>query len=143
MVTDGLARRPGLVLAACSWVAFAALAAGPVQQAAMLPGPLNHKIMYASIGFGAVPSLCLVVAAMLLAVEPRAVAVDGWGVATAAGVVLGSAVLTVAMAVAGIVVLPLWSTSASIRDWVTAVQPYLTVGALAGLAAVLAQRGAR
>ena len=140
MVTDGLARRPGLVLAACAWVGFAASAAGPVQQAATLPGPFDQRIMFASLGFGAVPSLCLLVAAMLLAVEHRALALDGSGVAVAAGVVLASAALTVAMAIAGVVVLPLWSTSTPARDWVLAVEPYLTAGAVAALAGVLVQR---
>lgn len=139
MVNGGVARRPGLALAGCSWAAFAAMAAGPVHQAATQPGSVNHKILYASSGFGGVPSLCLLLAATLLVLELRADPEEAPAVPILSAVVLVSATLAVVMAGAGIVALPVWSTSTAASDWFTAVQPNLSAGAVAALAAVIAE----
>jgi hypothetical protein len=139
MGIGGVARRPGLVLAACTWVAFAAMAAGPVQQAVALPNSISGKILFASRGFGDVPSVCLLIAAILLVVEHRAAPIDGATVPALAVIVVVSAAVTVVMAVASVVVVPIWSTSTPASAWAEVLAPCLTAGALAALAAVLAQ----
>ena len=139
MDIGGVARRPGLVLAACTWVAFGAMAAGPMQQAATLPDSISRKILFASRGFGDVPSVCLLVVAMLLVVEQRAEPIDGPSLPALAMIVVVSAAVTVVMAVASVVVEPIWSTSTPASAWASVLAPCLTAGALATLAAVLSE----
>jgi hypothetical protein len=67
MDLGGMARRPGLVLAVSSWVGFAALAAGALLLALATEGAsIQTRVYAAALGFADLPSLLLVVAALLL-----------------------------------------------------------------------------
>ncbi len=143
MFIDGVARRPGLTLAVCAWVGFAALASAAVQQAATIDGSFHFRVRAASNGFATFPSFCLVVAALLVRIERLSSPVHGPAVRIVAAMVLGSAVVAVVMVASAVVVLPSWSMSTSASSWVTAVSPYATAGALAALAALLADGALR
>jgi hypothetical protein len=143
MVIDGVARRPGLALAGCLWLGFAAPAAVAVERAVSLDGPLSSRVSFASTGFGGLASLCLVVAAMLVLLEQLSSPVETSAVHVVAGVVGVSGVLAVVMTVAGIVVLPIWSIPTPAAAWAAIVPSYLASGALAALAAMVAARAVR
>lgn len=143
MGSDGFARRPGLVLAACAWVGFAAPAAASLWRAGTRTptnGSLSRRAFAASLGFGDRPSLCLLVAALLVLVEASSSPIDVPRARMLAATVLASALLAVVMTLAGVVVLPLWSTSTPASEWLAALSPSLTAAALAGVAAVLGDR---
>jgi hypothetical protein len=138
MVIDGVARRPGLALAGCTWLGFAAPAAVAVERAVSLDGPLTSRVSFASTGFGGLASLCLVVAAMLVLLEQLSSPVETSAVLVLAGVVGVSGVMAVVMTVVGFVVLPIWSISTPAAAWAEVVPSYLGSGALAALAAMVA-----
>lgn len=135
----GLARRPGLALAVCAWVAFAAQAVVVVQGAATVtPRSFRRQIQYAALSLGRVPALCLVVAALLALVERSNPRVDGLLVPIVTGTVVASAAATAVVTVAGLVVLPIWSMPVPAWQVFVTLAFYLTTTALAALAAVLA-----
>lgn len=143
MGIDGFARRPGLVLAACAWVGFAALASAALWRAATTTptnGSLSRRAFTASFGFADRPSLCLLVAALLVLVEASSSPINVPRARMLAATVLASALLAVVMTLAGVVVLPLWSTSTPASEWLAALSPSVTAAALAGVAGVLADR---
>ena len=142
MGIDGFARRPGLVLAACAWVGFAAPASAALWRAATMTtnGSLSRRTFAASFGFAERPSLCLLVAALLVLVEASSSPIDVPRARMLAATVLASGLLAVVMTLAGVVVLPLWSTSTPASEWLAALSPSVTAAALAGVAAVLSDR---
>lgn len=134
----GLARRPGLALAVCAWVAFAARAVVAVNEATSFPTSFRQQIEYLSLSLGVVPAFCLVVAGLLALVERSGPRIDGLLVPIVAVTIVASAGAAIVVTVAGLVVLPIWSTPEPAWQVLDTLAFYLTTTALAALAAVLA-----
>jgi hypothetical protein len=143
MIIGGVARRPGLVLAACIWAAFAALASAAVLEAVTINASIRSRIFAAANGSGNLPTLCLVVAAMLVLIEHLSAATHEPAVRLLARALQASAIVAAGITAAGVVVLPTWSSSTSVAEWIVAISPYLTAAALAVLAAMLAELATR
>jgi len=110
----------------------------------MLKSPLHDSVLFVATGFAGFPTFCLLAAAALVLFDRSAVPDDGrTGPVVVAGVILLSSIVAVVMIAAGIVVLPLWSTSAPASAWEPTLSPYVVGAALGSLAVVLADRAMR